>query len=649
MRTNARKVRLALTSLMLLGLVLALVMPFVLATPASAQPNEVWVDDDWAGLNPGDPADGHTFGTDAFATIQDGIDAVAAGGTVHVAAGTYTEQLMINKSLTLIGAGAATTTIQAPVPLEGVTAADKNIITIKGAGVNIEFTGFTVRGPSNDIFSGVLVRDGANANIHDNEIKDTRDDPLSGAQRGWGIVVGGDGRYGILSSTGTATIQNNVITGFQKGGIIVAGASSATIGGSGNTITGTPTDAIAQDCIHIGNDAYDEAGNPIGNGAFATIVGNQVSGCHYLGADNCGWGGAAIFLSGAADSTLIKGNTITGNTWGVFADYSSGNLVTIENNIIANNPGVGIQIWSGWNVRIIGNDITNTGLNDNPNNCWPTTSGGLGIQTTWWPGGNEAHFNNIAGSARKGVENWGDSFDWGASPVPGPFDAENNWWGADSGPEDLTGINEVPPCNPDFADDLNADGAGDKVDDNVDYCPWLGEQYAPTKSTGTATGTGTADFTPDAGALEGLTAVDEATLPPEGKPNLAFPHGFFSFKITGLTPGQTVVVTIELPSDMPVGTQYWKYHVPEGWIQIPIGDDDGDNVVTITLVDGGLGDDDGVADGVITDQGGPGHPPPIPVGGYIVPVSKVELLAPWVGLAALMAMAMAVVIRRRRG
>jgi len=41
-------------------------------------------------------------------------------------------------------------------------------------------------------------------------------------------------------------------------------------------------------------------------------------------------------------------------------------------------------------------------------------------------------------------------------------------------------------------------------------------------------------------------------------------------------------------------------------------------------------------------------PPPIPVGGVIVPVSKVELLAPWVGLAALMAVAVAAVVVRLR-
>ena len=120
----------------------------------------------------------------------------------------------------------------------------------------------------------------------------------------------------------------------------------------------------------------------------------------------------------------------------------------------------------------------------------------------------------------------------------------------------------------------------------------------------TATGSGTAYFATDAGTNEDLMAINESTLPAEGKPTLAFPHGFFSFNITGLTPGQTVVVMITLPDNVPVGTEYWKYHAFEGeWIQIPMGSDDGDKVITITLVDGGLGDDDGTANGVIVDQG----------------------------------------------
>ncbi|MFC2019637.1 hypothetical protein ACFLU4_06800 [Chloroflexota bacterium] len=50
-------------------------LTFAGVTPLAAQPSEVWVDDDWAGSSNGDAVDGHTFGTDAFTTIQGGIDA----------------------------------------------------------------------------------------------------------------------------------------------------------------------------------------------------------------------------------------------------------------------------------------------------------------------------------------------------------------------------------------------------------------------------------------------------------------------------------------------------------------------------------------------------------------------------------------------
>ena len=43
-----------------------------------------------------------------------------------------------------------------------------------------------------------------------------------------------------------------------------------------------------------------------------------------------------------------------------------------------------------------------------------------------------------------------------------------------------------------------------------------------------------------------------------------------------------------------------------------------------------------------------GTPRPVPVGGVMVPVNKVELLAPWMGLAALMVAAVAAVVVRRR-
>jgi hypothetical protein len=173
---------------------------------------------------------------------------------------------------------------------------------------------------------------------------------------------------------------------------------------------------------------------------------------------------------------------------------------------------------------------------------------------------------------------------------------------------------------------------------------------AVESKTGTATGTGTVYFDSDPSTLEGLTPVAESELPEEGKPDIEFPHGFFSFNITLPEGHTTAIVTITFPSPVPVGTQYWKYHEPEGWIDVTslVGDDDGDNVLTLTLTDGGLGDDDGVQNGVIVDQGGPGFPVP-PVGGEAYPVSRVSLLAPWITVGLVLAGGISwYVLRRRR-
>jgi hypothetical protein len=141
----------------------------------------------------------------------------------------------------------------------------------------------------------------------------------------------------------------------------------------------------------------------------------------------------------------------------------------------------------------------------------------------------------------------------------------------------------------------------------------------------TATGSGTATLCKSVGAFSSLRGIGEGTISAIGKPAFLFPHGFFEFQVTRLTHGESVTLTITLPSAVPTTASYWKYGPTPSdssphWYQIAMGDNDGDDVITITLTDGDWGDDDLVANGTIVDQGGPGWPGPSGGGGRSAPV-----------------------------
>jgi sugar lactone lactonase YvrE len=125
-------------------------------------------------------------------------------------------------------------------------------------------------------------------------------------------------------------------------------------------------------------------------------------------------------------------------------------------------------------------------------------------------------------------------------------------------------------------------------------------------SINTATGTGTTTFVTSGGSISGLTALAQSQLTCAPKSGFDFPQGFFSFNIINLIPGTTVTITITLPANMPINTQYWEC-INGNWVDYTslLGSNDGDNILTLTLTDGGRGDADGVANGTIVDPGGP--------------------------------------------
>ena len=117
----------------------------VLATPSTVYVNTTYAGDPLGTAVTWTDGSKHFVGYDAFGTVQAGVTAVASGGTVHLAAGTYVEQVTITQSLTLAGAGSSVTTIQAPA---NFLASDDEVTIASGASVTM--SGFFVEKPGGD-------------------------------------------------------------------------------------------------------------------------------------------------------------------------------------------------------------------------------------------------------------------------------------------------------------------------------------------------------------------------------------------------------------------------------------------------------------------------------------------------------------------
>ncbi len=203
----------------------------------------------------------------AFPTISAAVLAAnpLGGDVIVVCDGLYPEQVTIAKSLTLQGVAGQTPTVQAPA----VMADPKAIIRVMGP-VSVTIDGLVISGPGpsgcDSIRSGIRVDSGATALITDNLITDIRDTPFGGCQNGIGILVGRQSE----GTTGMATINGNVLQGYQKGGIVVDNfGSSAVI--TNNVVTGVGrTEIIAQNGVQISRGAMVPPSNLQNN----TITGN---------------------------------------------------------------------------------------------------------------------------------------------------------------------------------------------------------------------------------------------------------------------------------------------------------------------------------------------------------------------------------------
>jgi len=232
-----------------------------------------------------------------YPTIQAAINAATAGDTILVAPGTYYENLVIAKSLTLKGAG--------------------NEITIidgggKGTGVNItadsvNMSGFTIRNSGD----GVHLYQCNGVTVSNNKITSNKN----------------QGVY-VESSDGN-TIRGNTITSNKLEGLLTQYSSGNTI--SDNLVTSNTEDGVY--LLYSSNNTV--SGNIITSHASRPAISLEDS-----------------------DGNTISNNTLFSNEWGIDLYEASGN--TIVGNTIANSDYYGVDLfWSSGNVFYHNNFIDN--------------------------------------------------------------------------------------------------------------------------------------------------------------------------------------------------------------------------------------------------------------------------------------------------
>jgi hypothetical protein len=211
-----------------------------------------------------------------------------------------------------------------------------------------------------DRLRGILL-EGASGRIARNTVVDINQG-LSGCQEGNGIEVR---NLAPGAPEVHVDIHDNVVTGYQKTGIVTNGAVRTTI--RGNRVDGLgPVGYIARNGIQVGY------------GARATVVANVVAGNAYTGA---GWVSGGILVVGGpyyggeyTRNTQITLNRVEGNDVGVYisqfeADLSAPPTPT-SINVVANrivNDGCTNGLYqagvsdAGTGDRIIANGISGVG------------------------------------------------------------------------------------------------------------------------------------------------------------------------------------------------------------------------------------------------------------------------------------------------
>jgi hypothetical protein len=291
----------------------------------------------------------------AFGSIGEAVATVPAGSTIDVCPGTYAEQVVISKALTLQGIffNNSSQAVIA-VPSGGLATTSSIIVGTLAAQVEVTagpvtITNITVDGtastncPSTLVYAGIFYASGSSGTVNEVETRNQNCNGIYGfgilAENGAGATqlvtiensnINSDS-YGITAgsdqtpSTLTASIKSNYVAGglvgiytyFNVGGSVSGNIVAASTSGVG-VVANSPSSLVSKNTVNGGSEGIDVDG-------AATVSGNTINGATY-----------GVFVNAAGS---VTSNNISNSGYGIYLEV---NGATIKTNIITQAP-VGIE------------------------------------------------------------------------------------------------------------------------------------------------------------------------------------------------------------------------------------------------------------------------------------------------------------------
>jgi hypothetical protein len=308
----------------------------------------------------------------AYTTIAAAITAAAASGdTIAVAAGTYPENITINKSLILQGAGAATTTISGVATAAGTGA---TIVTITAS--NVTVTGFKIT----NLFSkyGINVANQSGITITNNTITAIGGSDTSYNGNTFGIAVSSTSATAGADVNGV-TITNNTISN-------ISNANTGSLKSANGIVIGFSTGA--SDITNLSIQSNIISNITAGKGAYGVLL-NHASGVspntgrtvspqiknNTISTLNGLWA-HGIGLEGGTPNAVVQGNNISNLTLTPSTGTDAA-AITLESNASANTVTIASNSFSGVLLGVFNITPANPPVNVG-SNWWGCTAGPTG-------------------------------------------------------------------------------------------------------------------------------------------------------------------------------------------------------------------------------------------------------------------------------